>query len=256
MLSEELAREARETREAVKASRDPNDRIVQFVMQNRSDIGKRDPAVSSIDVEAELALADALAACLEERQASMVSGGNIGKLGPKSRTNSFESRRSFDEVKTVTSPENLLAEIGKVEKQLEGVRVLSDLYQKQPHLADQDTRREVAQQMESLSNRLKSLQLQKDRQGGKAVMEKPKGVVAVSWDDDDDEDGEELPKEVTSTILEALYDYESRPGTEELSFRQGDRFRLLAKTNAHWWKVERIGKGDCGLVPFNYVSTL
>lgn len=61
-----------------------------------------------------------------------------------------------------------------------------------------------------------------------------------------------------SIIIEAEhpYSYEDDDGTE-ISFKQGERFILINKTNADWWKVQRTGlftgKTVC-YVPAAYVK--
>lgn len=61
-----------------------------------------------------------------------------------------------------------------------------------------------------------------------------------------------------SIIIEAEhpYSYEDDDGTE-ISFKQGERFILISKANADWWKVQRTGlftgKTVC-YVPAAYVK--
>ncbi|XP_033109564.1 NCK-interacting protein with SH3 domain-like [Anneissia japonica] len=53
-------------------------------------------------------------------------------------------------------------------------------------------------------------------------------------------------------MLRALYDFQSKDG-KSMSFRKGQRFTLLDKSNAHWWQV-MTDQGTVGYVPGNYVA--
>eukprot|EP01031_Cornospumella_fuschlensis_P032996 gene32996-39909_t len=50
----------------------------------------------------------------------------------------------------------------------------------------------------------------------------------------------------------ALYGYTSHE-SDELSFREGDRFQLLKSYDDGWWKVKI--NGEIGMVPSNYFQT-
>ncbi|XP_066526592.1 protein-tyrosine kinase 6b [Hoplias malabaricus] len=67
-----------------------------------------------------------------------------------------------------------------------------------------------------------------------------------------------LPAEcpTTGAVYTALWGFEAR-AEEELSFRAGDRFRIL-ESSGDWWTAEKIdpfGKAlDTGFVPYNYLQ--
>ena len=52
--------------------------------------------------------------------------------------------------------------------------------------------------------------------------------------------------------FKALYDFKAT-GDGMLSFKIGDRFTLVSKSNVDWW-VMRSPSGERGLVPVNYVG--
>ena len=52
--------------------------------------------------------------------------------------------------------------------------------------------------------------------------------------------------------FKALYDF-TGTGEGVLSFKKGDQFTLVSKTNADWWTM-RSPSGENGLVPMNYVG--
>ena len=45
-----------------------------------------------------------------------------------------------------------------------------------------------------------------------------------------------------TVVLEALYPYNyTDDDGSDISFQEGDRFLLIEKSNADWWKVQRTG---------------
>ena len=45
-----------------------------------------------------------------------------------------------------------------------------------------------------------------------------------------------------TVVLEALYPYNyTDDDGSDISFHEGDRFLLIEKSNADWWKVQRTG---------------
>lgn len=52
--------------------------------------------------------------------------------------------------------------------------------------------------------------------------------------------------------FKAVYDFSSQD-EGVLSFKVGDRFTLVSKTNDDWWTV-RTGSGENGLAPITYLE--
>lgn len=56
--------------------------------------------------------------------------------------------------------------------------------------------------------------------------------------------------ETRAVIVEGLYDFVGQE-TDELSFRKGDKIKVLDDRHNDWWKGELAGR--IGLFPRNYV---
>ena len=52
--------------------------------------------------------------------------------------------------------------------------------------------------------------------------------------------------------FKAIYDF-TATGAGMLSFKSGDQFTLVSKSNADWWMM-RSPSGETGLVPVTYVG--
>lgn len=54
-------------------------------------------------------------------------------------------------------------------------------------------------------------------------------------------------------VFIALYDYEARTA-EDLTFRKGDKLKILNNSDGDWWQASLVGSNQTGYIPSNYVA--
>jgi len=137
-----------------------------------------------------------------------------------------------------------------IEKQQEGIRVLTELYRKQPELAEEGTRQEAMQQFNELSKRLALLKLEKSNlEEEKTAKSSPS--ISVLWHDNDMPSITKGKKKV-----KVMYDFE--PDNDMASFamaiRKGEQLTVL-ESEGDWWRVSN-DRNETGHVPHNYISQI
>jgi len=54
-------------------------------------------------------------------------------------------------------------------------------------------------------------------------------------------------------VFIALYDYDARTA-EDLTFRKGDKLKVLNDSDGDWWQAQLVGTSSIGYIPSNYVA--
>lgn len=58
-----------------------------------------------------------------------------------------------------------------------------------------------------------------------------------------------------SELFVALYDYDARTA-EDLTFRKGDKLKILNNSDGDWWQAQLMGPNTVGYIPSNYVAKI
>ncbi|KAH3660259.1 hypothetical protein OGAPHI_007464 [Ogataea philodendri] len=58
-----------------------------------------------------------------------------------------------------------------------------------------------------------------------------------------------------SELCVAMYDFHGSQA-EDLSFREGDRIKILEKNESGWWNGMKLKDGSVGIFPYNYVNLI
>jgi hypothetical protein len=61
------------------------------------------------------------------------------------------------------------------------------------------------------------------------------------------------PAEDGPDVYIALYDYDART-EDDLTFRKGDKLRVLNSADGDWWQAQLVGASKKGYIPSNYVA--
>lgn len=173
-----------------------------------------------------------------------------------------------------------------LEKQRDGVKVLFELYQNQPELADDRTRLETNRQFTDLSAQLESLKMERSQLNNKlnALLKVETASIQSSrtfapsspvlWEDSNpmaDSPAPGAPNSCLSAIetniggiqkqtireifqATAVFDFDASDQEHELSIKSGEVVTILSN-EGEWWHAQNAC-GQIGLVPFNYVRQL
>eukprot|EP00127_Corallochytrium_limacisporum_P003879 Clim_evm93s153 gene=Clim_evmTU93s153 len=61
------------------------------------------------------------------------------------------------------------------------------------------------------------------------------------------------PPPAEEELFQALYDYEART-PEDLSFRRGEKLRIINNADGDWWQAESLSTGQKGYIPSNFIA--
>jgi hypothetical protein len=184
------------------------------------------------------------------------------------------------------SAEGLQSRLEKVEKELsvmerqrDGVKVLHEMYTKQPELADDKARVQTAKEFTEITATFEALSLEVEQirtrltkaEGNSVKSANIHTASPILWADDDDDDNEEVglngraitttTATTTTTITnglaplfraKVLYDYEGNLKNGELSIHKDEILNVYSNSD-DWWQAGNA-TGITGYVPYNYVQ--